>query len=317
MSAAALSRTLTLPDAQGRVDGAVSRMRRGAGDPTHRRIAPGRWWRATRTPCGTALLGLVGEGSQVRARAYGDGAAWVLDQLPALLGAEDDASGFVPAHPVLRRVVRAQGIPVVGRTGLVLESLVPACIEQVVTGREAFAAFRMLVRRFGEPAPGPAGESSSTAHGLLVQPDAATWARVPSWQFLAAGVEGRRSRPLVLAATRAAALERTVTRAGTEADRALQSLPGIGAWTSAEVRQRAHGDADAWSIGDYHVGGAITWALTGQKLDDDACLEVLEPYVGHRYRVQLLVERAGLMPPRRGPRKELPSHLPGRAAARI
>lgn len=312
-----LIRSITVPDAGRRVDAAVGRMQRGGGDPTHRRIAAGRWWRATRTPLGSALLGVVGSGDGVRARAYGEGAEWVLDRLPDLLGVHDDPSGFEPAHPVLLRAVQARGVPVVGRTDAVFESLAPACLEQVVTGREAFAAFRLLVRRFGEPAPGPTDDPSSTAHGLMVQPDAAGWGRVPSWQFLAAGVESRRSRPLMGAAGRAEALERTLRLPGSEADRALQSLPGVGPWTSAEVRQRSHGDADAWSIGDYHVGGAITWALTGEKLDDDACLELLEPYVGHRYRVQRLVEGAGLMPPRRGPRRTLPGHLPRRADLRV
>jgi 3-methyladenine DNA glycosylase/8-oxoguanine DNA glycosylase len=76
------------------------------------------------------------------------------------------------------------------------------------------------------------------------------------------------------------------------------------------VRQRAHGDADAWSIGDYHVGKAISWALTGEKLDDDATEQILEPYRGHRFRVQMLLLMAGLRPPRRGPRMTLPTHTP-------
>ena len=112
---------------------------------------------------------------------------------------------------------------------------------------------------------------------------------MPSWTFLAAGVEERRSRTLVRSAQRAAAVERTLARSDVDADRALRSLPGVGPWTSAEVRQRAHGDADAWSIGDYHVGKHITYALVGEALDDDACLEILEPYRGHRFRVQMLL----------------------------
>ena len=133
---------------------------------------------------------------------------------------------------------------------------------------------------------------------------------MPTWRYLAAGVEERRYRTLVQGAGRAAALQRTLAMEGSAADRALRSLPGVGPWTSAEVRQRAHGDADAWSIGDYHVGKDITYALTGEALDDDACLEILEPYRGHRYRVQLLLMLAGPRLPRRGPRMTLPSHTP-------
>ena len=197
-----------------------------------------------------------------------------------------------------------------GRTEAVFEALAPACIEQVVTGKEAFRAWRLLVREFGEPAPGPATDPDSAAYGMFLPPTPEVWARVPSWRFLAAGVEQRRSRTLVRTAVRAAALERTLTGPYAAADRALQSFPGVGAWTSAEVRQRAHGDPDAWSIGDYHVGRDITYALTGEALDDDACTEILEPYRGHRFRVQTLLAMTGLRTPRRGPRMTLPTHTP-------
>ena len=86
-----------------------------------------------------------------------------------------------------------------------------------------------------------------------------------------------------------------------EADRRLRSLPGIGVWTSAEVRFRAHGDADAVSFGDYHIAKNVGWALTGREVDDDGLAELLEPYRPHRYRVQRLVELAGLGRPRHAP----------------
>ncbi len=285
--------------------------RRGAGDPTHRRLG-GSWLRATRTPTGPVLLKLDPVGTTVRATAWGSGADWACDQLPALLGHHDDPGDFVPRpeHEPLVQAWRRFDSFRVGRSDAVVEALAPACLEQVVTGKEAFGAFRLLTREFGEPAPGPARDPDSAAYGMFLPPTPAAWARVPSWRFLAAGVEERRSRTLVRAAPRAAALERTLRLDSAAADRALRSLPGIGAWTSAEVRQRAHGDADAWSIGDYHVGKGITWALTGQKLDDDACTELLEPYRGHRFRVQVLLMLAGLRPPRRAPRMTLPTHTP-------
>ena len=111
-------------------------------------------------------------------------------------------------------------------------------------------------------------------------------------------------------AARAVALERTLAGSGEQADRALRSFPGVGRWTSAEVRQRAHGDADAWSIGDYHVAKDITYTLTGEVLDDDACEEILEPYRGHRFRVQSLLAMVGSRRPRRAPRMTLPTHTP-------
>lgn len=290
-------------------------LRRGPGDPTHRRIGTGpdaEWWRATRNSAGTVLLRLRPASDGVHARAWGAGAEAALATLPRLLGADDDPGGFAPRpeHRVLVESWRRNGHLRVGATDAVVEAMTAACLEQVVTGHEAYRGFRLLVREFGEPAPGPALGSEPPAAGMMVPPDGPTWAAIPTWRFLAAGVEERRSRPLVGAARRASALERTLGMDSAAADRALQSLPGIGPWTSAEVRQRAHGDADAWSIGDYHVGGWISHALTGEVLDDDACLELLEPYRGHRFRVQQLLAATGVRPERRGPRRSLPTHTP-------
>lgn len=285
--------------------------RRGAGDPTHRRVGEA-WLRASRTPVGPVLLKVLAAGDTVSARAWGAGSEWALDHLPRLVGLSDTVDGFAPraAHGCLVEAHRRFTHFRIGRTEAVFEALAPACIEQVVTGVEAFRAWRLLVQEYGEPAPGPATDPGSAAYGMRLPPTPAVWARIPSWRFLAAGVEQRRSRTLVTAAPRAAALERTLATDLPAADRALRSLPGIGQWTSAEVRQRAHGDPDAWSIGDYHVGRWITYALTGEALDDAACEEVLEPYRGHRFRVQMLLAMGGPRPPRRAPRMTLPTHTP-------
>lgn len=284
--------------------------RRGPGDPTHRRITDQHWWRATRVGTGPALLRLVGEGLDVVATAWGEGAEEVVAHVPQLLGDDDDPSGFIPQHPILAEAVRHHPDLRIGRSGAVGEALFPACLEQVVTSVEAFSAFRLLVAQYGEPAPGPATDPDSPAHQMMLPPTAAQWARIPSWAFLKSGVEQRRSVPLVTAARRGAALERTLMLDSARADRALQSLPRIGPWTSAETRQRAHGDPDAWSIGDYHVGDAITHALIGQKAGDEVAVELLEPYVGHRFRVQVLLGLVAGFPPRRGPRRTLPTHTP-------
>ena len=275
-------------------------MRRGPGDPTFRYDDAG-IWRTTRTPDGPATVRIAvhaGDGAVV-GTAWGPGAGWALDALPDLLGAGDDPSGFVPVHDVVREGWRRRGGWRVPRSARVMEALVPAVLEQKVTGREAFQAFRRLVRRYGEPAPGP---SDVLPEGLMVVPDSPTWARVPSWEWHQAGVDQSRSRTTVGAAGRAGRLEALVDRPTDEAAVALQTLPGIGRWTAAEVGQRALGDADAVSVGDFHLAAQVGWALVGEKVDDDAMLELLEPYRGHRYRAVRMIELAGLAPPRRGPR---------------
>ena len=281
--------------------------RHGGGDPAFRAEPGGAVWRASLTPDGPATLRVTagpgpapaGPGTLVAARAWGPGADWMLAALPDLLGAGDDPSGFRPEHPLLRDAVRRYPGFRVGRSGRVLEALVPAVLEQKVVGLEAFRAWRLLLRRFGLPAPGPAPA------GMRVCPPAATWAAIPSWEWHRAGVEGIRAATIRAAARVAGRLEQIVGLPAADADRKLQSLSGVGIWTSAEIRQRACGDPDAVSVGDYNLPGAVGWALAGRVVDDAGMLELLAPYAGHRYRATRLIELTGTRPPRRGPRNSV------------
>jgi 3-methyladenine DNA glycosylase/8-oxoguanine DNA glycosylase len=226
--------------------------------------------------------------------------------VPDLLGAGDDPAGFLPHHVPVHDAWRRFGHCRVPRSLLVLDALVPAIIEQKVTGHEAFAGYRRLVRRFGEPAPGPLGDR------LCAPPSARGWAAIPSWEFLRASVDPARSRAVVAAAKVAGRLEQLVDLPAAEARRRLRAVPGVGVWTAAEAAQRALGDADAVSFGDFHVAKDIGWALTGRPVDDVGLAELLEPYPGHRFRVQQLLGLAGQFRPRRGPRLAPRSHLPTR-----
>jgi 3-methyladenine DNA glycosylase/8-oxoguanine DNA glycosylase len=286
----------------------LSPFRRGGGDPTSRRDDGG-WWFGWRTPDGpvTLRLTMLASTSEVSATAWGSGAAWSLERVPDLLGECDDPAGFVPLHPPVAdawRVFPGWRVP---RSGLVVQALVASIIEQKVTGKEAFAGYRRLVRRFGEPAPGP-GEDL----GLVVPPDPRGWAAIPSWEWLAAGVDPGRSRTVVRAVGHAGRLEECADLPPEQARARLTALPGVGRWTWAEVAQRALGLPDEVSFGDYHVAKDIGWALTGTAVDDDDLAELLAPYAGHRYRVQRLLELGGHRRPRRGARMTLPTHLPVR-----
>jgi 3-methyladenine DNA glycosylase/8-oxoguanine DNA glycosylase len=279
---------------------------RGRYDPTLRFEVSGSVWRATRTDAGPVALFIerIGGGSRVRARAWGPGAASALEQLDALLGLDDDPSALAPAHPLIADLARRLPGLRIGRTGRVLEALVPAILEQKVTGAEASRAYRGILARWGEPAPGPAG-----ARGMRVPPEATVLAGLPYYAFHPIGLERRRAELIRLTAREAPRLERLVeTAAGPGADplpayAALQRYSGIGPWTAAEVGARAFGDPDAVSVGDFHLPNLVAWTLAGEpRGTDERMLGLLAPYAGQRGRVIRLLEASGLEAPKYGPR---------------
>ncbi len=284
------------------LDLSLRRLQLGPGDPTHRRRNG--WWRATRNDCGAVLIHLESLPDGVRARAWGPGAATAIQGVPDLLG-QCDPGEIELGHAGLSELARRHPWLRIGRTNAVFEALAPIILGQRVTGNEAISGWRRLVEGFGEPAPGPSGPGMPAA-GMRLPPEPSAWASIPSWTYLAAGVELARRRPLIHAATRAAALERTL--ASPRPDAALRSVPGVGEWTAANVRQLAFGDPDAWSVGDYHVPDLISTYFTGRRGADAA--ELLAPFTGQRYRVELLIGLSGVRTERRGPRRSLPTHLP-------
>ena len=107
---------------------------RGPRDPTGR-ISTRSAVRATRTPDGPATLLVELRGDRAEAEAWGPGADRVLAGLPALLGLLDDPGGFDPsAHPVVADLARRRPDVRIGWTNAVFESLLPAILEQKVTG---------------------------------------------------------------------------------------------------------------------------------------------------------------------------------------
>ena len=280
-------------------------LRRGRADPTLR-FGPDGVWRASLTPLGPGTLHLVARSSFVEATAWGPGASWLLDTLPQLLGADDTHDGFDHTrHPLVADLFRRHGEQVrLLRTQLVWEALLPAILEQKVTGKQARSAFGLLASRTGMPAPGPAPA------GMVVLAPADVWRLIPSWAWHGADVDPQRARTVLRAAAVAPALERTLSlgRGGLPVAALLRQVPGIGVWTAAEVTQRAHGDPDSPSFGDYHVAAAVGWALIGKPVDDDGMAELLEPWAGHRQRVVRLLELGGPAKPRFGPRLNPEDH---------
>jgi 3-methyladenine DNA glycosylase/8-oxoguanine DNA glycosylase len=285
---------------------------RGPADRTVR-LTPGAAWLAFNTPGGPATLGISQRGTELHARAWGPGAGHALAGAPALLGARDDWSRFDSPefHATLPRLARearrrnpALRLPATGR---VVDSLVPAILEQKVTSQEARRGYATLVRKFGSAAPG-AGSHPDVPADLMVAPTPRQWAKIPSWEWHGAGVGPQRSAAVLRAVGSASGLERLATLAAPEAAAKMQGIPGIGAWTAAEVTQRTHGDADQVAVGDYHLAAFVGWALAGRPVDDSGMLELLEPWSGHRQRVVRMLYLSGFRKPAFGPRMTIQDH---------
>ncbi|MER7398117.1 DNA-3-methyladenine glycosylase 2 family protein [Streptomyces sp. NPDC000151] len=270
---------------------------RGPGDPAYR-VEGGAVWRAARTPDGPVTVKIAARPAEacVAAEAWGPGADWMLEQLPSLLGELDDPSAFTARHRIVHEAHRRNpGLRLV-RTGLVLESLIPSILEQKVTSDEAYRAWRLLLQRFGEPAPGP-------HERLRVLPDARGWAMIPSWEWHRAGVDAKRSDTIVRAARVARRLEEAAHMDLPDALHRLQLVRGIGPWTAAEVLQRSNGAPDALTLGDLHLPRIAVYALTGRMGGtDEEMLELLAPYEGQRHRASRFLLLSGRVPPRRAPR---------------
>jgi 3-methyladenine DNA glycosylase/8-oxoguanine DNA glycosylase len=270
-----------------------------AGDPCHRETADGTVWRTSRMPTGPVSYRIRQAGlHEISAAAWGPGGPELIAGLPALLGAGDDPDSFVPVHPRLQAAhERLVGLRIPA-TGRVMEALIPAILEQKVVGLDSAAAWRRLVTRYGEPAPGP------VPAGMMVPPEPGRWAALAVWEWHRAGVEERRARIAQHCASYAARLELlAATEAPDAVYRGLQALPGVGPWTAAQVGHRALGDADALPLGDYHLARMTSYALADRTLDDDEVEAFYEPWRPHRFRVVRLLELTpGSLPPRRGPR---------------
>jgi 3-methyladenine DNA glycosylase/8-oxoguanine DNA glycosylase len=276
--------------------GTLRPLSRGPGDPTIRIAHDQAWW-ATRTVDGPATLALLVRDGEVRAEAFGPGAERVIEGVPALLALDRDDSPIPAGHPLVAQLDRRHAGIRIPRTGAVLESLVPAILEQKVTGLEARRAWIGLVRVHGESAPGPA------AFGLRLPPSAATLAALPYYGYHPFGIEQRRADLIRAIAARARWFEAIADMPLGDGYERLLAVPGIGPWTAAEVGTRALGDEDAVSVGDFHLPNLVAFALAGEpRGTDDRMLELLEPYRGQRARVVRLLETSGIRAPRYGPR---------------
>ena len=257
-------------------------------------------WRATRTPLGPATERLyqAADGA-VLVQAWGPGAEWLVDRAPQLLGALDDDSDFRPEHPLLRDLHRRHPGLRLCRSEAVWETALATIVEQRVQTVEAWTAWRLMLRKLGEPAPGP-------LPGLYLPPAPEVLSRTPYHEFHPLHIERTRAEIVRRTAGVVNRLEEVVEMPLEDGRRRLGAVPGLGPWSTARIALLALGDPDAVQVGDYHFPDMVSWALAGEPRGTDArMLELLEPYRGHRARVIRLLVAGGAGPPRYGPRRPL------------
>jgi 3-methyladenine DNA glycosylase/8-oxoguanine DNA glycosylase len=269
------------------------------GDPTVR-LGPGRFERAAFTPEGPGTIRVTWDADPGvgRARACvqteGDGAAWLLDHAPELLGARDDVTGFEPGHGPVRDLWRRHRGVRLTRTGTLWNDLAWLVVQQRVTHVDAAQQWHRLVVGLGTPAPG--------ATSVLLPPSPERLAALSYPDLHRFGIERQRANNLLAAARDVPRLQRLVAGSAAAALPHLRAIRGVGPWTSSFLAAHTWGEPDTVIVGDAGLPSAVAWLLAGERRADDARLvELLEPFRPHRYRVIRLVMTRGVRPPRRRP----------------
>ena len=222
---------------------------RGRGDPAYRvdagggslahlahpggpRHAAGRCWLAAPGRAASAQAGAGRRGRRVRGLGARARLAARTTLLPGPAAARgDDRAGF--PRPTRCSASCPPGTRASGSAAPAgcMEALVPAVLEQKVVGVEAHRAWRYLllpVRRARRPGPRPAG--------MRVPPPAAVWRASRPGSGTGPGWRGCGPAPSSAPPRWPGGWRRSSRWTAAEADRRLRALPGIGVWTSAEVR---------------------------------------------------------------------------------
>ena len=251
---------------------------------------PDGWWCPMRTPEGAATLHLRRSARGIEAASYGPGSNWALTSVPGLVGLHDSPAGLSTDHPLVNELHRTHPGLRMGRTNRVFEALTVAILTQRVTGKEARQSLRQLRYRFSEAAPGP-------DRALRLPPDPARLAASTYYDLHPLGIEKRRADTLLRAARQSEKIARLTDLPPDTARAGLERISGIGVWTSAETVVVSHGDADAVSVGDFHLKNVVAWHLAGRpRGTDEEMMDLLAEFKPQRGRVVRLLETLGHAP---------------------
>ena len=251
------------------------------------------------TPDEPVVVGAKLSGKCLDIETEGSGTCWLRPKLTELFGLQDNPRLFTPAGRV-RDLLKRFPSTRPPRLPVVFQRLVQIVLHQLVAWGEASDGWRLMTRRYGETAPGESG--------LLVGPTPAKLRSLAWYDLVTCDILPRHAR-LILKLTREhSRIERIWSAGDKKLIECLCRIPGIGEWTIQKLRGSCLGDSDAAVTGDYGLPHCVCWYFRRQpRSTNEEILELLEPYRGHRYRVQQLLMHAGIRAPRRGPRSRVRS----------
>lgn len=223
---------------------------------------------------------------------WGPGANWLQPKVSSALGLNDSLEGFTPTGSVLQLVQRLPGT-YLPRLPVLFDRLIQTVLQQLVSWDDAVLGWRSFVRTFGQPAPGPVE--------LRLPPTPDRLNSLAYFDLVACGILPRQARLILQLAREERRLERLAEDSPARCVQRLRSIPGIGPWTIQYLRGTALGEPDAVLVGDYALPHAVAWHFRQKpRSSDEEMLELLEPWKGHRFRVQHLLLQSGITAPRRG-----------------
>lgn len=265
----------------------------GSGDPSSQ-ISETKAQLIYATDAGLAEVEAFVEGQRLLVNIEGPSAEQLAPRVEKLFGLHDEPARFQPEGPAAKLVQQLPGthLPV---TPFLFPKLIQIVLQQLVSWEDASAAWRSILRKYGE--------RSLSGSDLIACPGASELLSLGYYDLVACGALPRQARLILQLARQQSRIERLAANDPVRLLKWLQGVPGVGIWTIGYVRGFAFGDPDVVIRGDYAIPDYVSWFLKKQpRSSDEEMAELLQPFSGHRFRFVHLLMQSGIKPPRRAPR---------------
>ncbi len=213
----------------------------------------------------------------------------VRDILVRGLSRDDGYHSFSPKHPLVGKMHRQLPGLRLFPVPWIFDVACAVVLQQRIRFVDAAKSWRLISNKYGEITP----------TGLIAFPPARVVASMETWRFEELGVDGKRTKTLILMARELKRHPITADMAPAAARAILQRIPGVGPWTIDTILGYGLGDSDALPLGDLYLPHVVAYGLTGAtRGSDEGMVQLLEPFRGQRFRVVRLLGEARIGPPR-------------------